>query len=177
MRRQAKAVNFGIVYGISDYGLSQNLNITRKEAASFIEQYFAVFQGVRKYMDDIVKDARRDGLRDDAAAAPPISAGDYRFELQSALICRAHGDEYANSRHSSRYYQAGDGADGRATEAGRTREAGCCFKYTMSSYSKCLKKSWRSMRRIVPEVMADALKLDVPLSADVDFGLTWYEAK
>ena len=61
MRRQAKAVNFGIVYGISDYGLSQNLDITRREAAQFIEQYFAVFQGVRKYMDEIVKDARRDG--------------------------------------------------------------------------------------------------------------------
>lgn len=45
MRRQAKAVNFGIVYGISDYGLSQNLNISRKDAASFIEQYFVVFQG------------------------------------------------------------------------------------------------------------------------------------
>ncbi|MXO81718.1 DNA polymerase I, partial [Paenibacillus sp. OT2-17] len=61
MRRSAKAVNFGIVYGISDYGLSQNLNITRKEAARFIDQYFDVFQGVRRYMDDIVKDAKRDG--------------------------------------------------------------------------------------------------------------------
>ena len=44
MRRQAKAVNFGIVYGISDYGLSQNLGITRKEAAAFIERYFHSFQ-------------------------------------------------------------------------------------------------------------------------------------
>ena len=43
MRRAAKAVNFGIVYGISDYGLSQNLDITRKEAANFIEKYFASF--------------------------------------------------------------------------------------------------------------------------------------
>src|SRR5690606_38048174 len=61
MRRQAKAVNFGIVYGISDYGLSQNLDITRKEAAQFIEQYFQVFTGVRKFMDDIVQQARKDG--------------------------------------------------------------------------------------------------------------------
>ncbi len=61
MRRQAKAVNFGIVYGISDYGLSQNLNITRKEAAAFIEHYFHVFQGVRKYMEDIVQQARQNG--------------------------------------------------------------------------------------------------------------------
>ena len=61
MRRAAKAVNFGIVYGISDFGLSQNLNITRKEAAKFIEQYFEAFKGVRKYMDEIVIQARQDG--------------------------------------------------------------------------------------------------------------------
>ena len=59
MRRQAKAVNFGIVYGISDFGLSNNLNITRKEAGRFIEQYFEVFQGVRGYMDNIVVQARK----------------------------------------------------------------------------------------------------------------------
>ena len=52
MRDAAKAVNFGIVYGISDYGLSQNLNITRKEAAKFIETYLASFPGVKKYMDE-----------------------------------------------------------------------------------------------------------------------------
>ncbi len=55
MRRQAKAVNFGIVYGISDYGLSQNLGITRKAAAEFIEKYLESFPGVQEYMEDIVK--------------------------------------------------------------------------------------------------------------------------
>ncbi len=54
MRRTAKAVNFGIVYGISDYGLSQNLDITRKEAAKFIENYLESFPGVKEYMDSIV---------------------------------------------------------------------------------------------------------------------------
>ena len=60
MRRQAKAVNFGIVYGISDYGLSQSLNITRK-AKAFIDDYLASFPGVKQYMSDIVKDAKADG--------------------------------------------------------------------------------------------------------------------
>ena len=58
MRRQAKAVNFGIVYGISDYGLSQNLGIPRK-AAEFIEKYLESFPGVQEYMEDIVKDAKQ----------------------------------------------------------------------------------------------------------------------
>lgn len=61
MRRQAKAVNFGIVYGISDYGLSQNLGITRKEAKQFIERYFNSYPSVKEYMDDIVVEAKQKG--------------------------------------------------------------------------------------------------------------------
>ncbi len=82
MRRQAKAVNFGIVYGISDYGLSQNLNITRKAAAQFIEQYFKVFQGVRRYMDEIVEKARRDGYVIHLAEPSSLFAGNSLFQLQ-----------------------------------------------------------------------------------------------
>ena len=61
MRRQAKAVNFGIVYGISDYGLSQNLNITRKEAGTFIDRYLDSYPGVQRYMKDIIEDAKEKG--------------------------------------------------------------------------------------------------------------------
>src|SRR5690606_34350591 len=61
MRRQAKAVNFGIVYGISDFGLSQNLGITRKEAKQFIERYFESYPGVKSYMDEIVQEAKLNG--------------------------------------------------------------------------------------------------------------------
>src|SRR5699024_12654351 len=61
MRRQAKAVNFCIVYGISDYGLSQNLGITRKEAKKFIERYFASYPGVQTYMEEIVQEAKQQG--------------------------------------------------------------------------------------------------------------------
>src|SRR5690606_19528707 len=61
MRRQAKAVNFGIVYGISDYGLSQNLGITRKEAKQFIDKYFEIYTGVKEYMEEIVREAKLNG--------------------------------------------------------------------------------------------------------------------
>ncbi|MER2072354.1 MAG: DNA polymerase I, partial [Psychrobacillus sp.] len=62
MRRAAKAVNFGIVYGISDYGLSQSLDITRKEAAIFIEKYLKSFPGVKEYMDDSIQTAKQKGF-------------------------------------------------------------------------------------------------------------------
>src|SRR5699024_5644221 len=61
MRDQAKAVNFGIVYGISDYGLSQNLGISRKEAKDFIDRYFHIYPGVKEYMEEIVQQAKHDG--------------------------------------------------------------------------------------------------------------------
>lgn len=62
MRRRAKAVNFGIVYGISDYGLSQNLGISRKEAQQFIDTYFEKYPGVKTYMEDIVREAKDKGF-------------------------------------------------------------------------------------------------------------------
>ena len=68
MRRQAKAVNFGIVYGISDYGLSQSLGITRKEAGEFIERYLESFPGVKEYMDDIIVEAKQKGYVSTLAA-------------------------------------------------------------------------------------------------------------
>jgi len=61
MRSMAKSANFGIIYGISAYGLSQNLNIPRKEAAEFIDNYFKEFPGVKKYMDRVINEARENG--------------------------------------------------------------------------------------------------------------------
>jgi DNA polymerase-1 len=61
MRRQAKAVNFGVVYGISPFGLSRNLGISTKKAGAFIDQYFAQYPGVRQWLDDTIAQARKDG--------------------------------------------------------------------------------------------------------------------
>ena len=61
MRRRAKAVNFGIVYGISDFSLSQDIGVTVAEAKAYMEAYFATFPGVRKYMDDVVAKAKEQG--------------------------------------------------------------------------------------------------------------------
>lgn len=176
MRRQAKAVNFGIVYGISDYGLSQNLDITRRDAAQFIEQYFAVFQGVRKYMDDIVKDARRDGyvttLLQRRRYLPEITASN--FNLRS----------FAERTAMNTPIQ-GTAADiiklAMVQMADRLKQEGLKSRMLLQVHDELVfevpEEELETMRRVVPEVMAAALKLDVPLSADVDFGLTWYDAK
>ncbi|WP_307605299.1 DNA polymerase I [Paenibacillus sp. V4I9] len=176
MRRQAKAVNFGIVYGISDYGLSQNLDITRRDAAQFIEQYFAVFQGVRKYMDEIVKDARRDGyvttLLQRRRYLPEITASN--FNLRS----------FAERTAMNTPIQ-GTAADiiklAMVQMADRLKQDGLKSRMLLQVHDELVfevpEEELETMRRVVPEVMAAALQLDVPLSADVDFGLTWYDAK
>ncbi len=176
MRRQAKAVNFGIVYGISDYGLSQNLDITRKEAANFIEQYFAVFQGVRKYMDDIVQVARKNGyvttLLQRRRYLPEIAASN--FNLRS----------FAERTAMNTPIQ-GTAADiiklAMVQMAKRLQDEKLESRMLLQVHDELVfevpEKELDTMRRIVPEVMESALELDVPLKADVDYGLTWYEAK
>ena len=78
-------MNFGIIYGISDYGLSQSLNITRKEAAKFIDTYLASFPGVKKYMDDIVAEAKLKGyvttLMNRRRYLPEITSSNFNLEV------------------------------------------------------------------------------------------------
>ncbi|MBP2002520.1 DNA polymerase-1 [Paenibacillus shirakamiensis] len=176
MRRSAKAVNFGIVYGISDYGLSQNLNITRKEAAQFIDQYFEVFQGVRKYMVDIVKEAKQDGY------------------VTTLLERRRYLPEINASNFNLRSF-----AERTAMNTPIQGTAADIIKLAMVLMNEALKEhklksrmllqvhdelvfevpedELEIMKKLVPETMERALPLSVPLKADVSEGLNWYEAK
>ncbi|CAM3790098.1 DNA polymerase I [Marinicrinis lubricantis] len=176
MRRRAKAVNFGIVYGISDYGLSQNLNITRKEAAAFIEQYFAVFQGVRAFMDDIVKQAKKDGY------------------VSTLLHRRRYLPEINASNFNQRSF-----AERTAMNTPIQGTAADVIKLAMVQlYNRMQKEKVQSrmllqvhdelvlevppnemdlMERMVRETMENALELAVPLKVEVSSGKDWYEAK
>ncbi|TVX92347.1 DNA polymerase I [Paenibacillus agilis] len=176
MRRQAKAVNFGIVYGISDYGLSQNLNITRKEAAQFIDQYFAVFQGVRTFMDDIVKQARQDGyvktLLERRRYLPEINASN--FNLRS----------FAERTAMNTPIQ-GTAADiiklAMVQMDKRMREMQLKSRMLLQVHDELVfevpQDEVETMKKLVPEVMEQAIELSVPLRADVSTGSNWYEAK
>lgn len=176
MRRQAKAVNFGIVYGISDYGLAQNLDITRAEARRFIDQYFSVFQGVRKYMEDIVKQARRDGyvttLLHRRRYLPDINASNYNL--------RSFAERTAMNTPIQ-----GTAADiiklAMVRMAERMKEAGLKSRMLLQVHDELVfevpEGELDTMRTLVPEVMENALELAVPLKAEVSDGINWYEAK
>ncbi|PZE21041.1 DNA polymerase I [Paenibacillus xerothermodurans] len=176
MRRSAKAVNFGIVYGISDYGLSQNLNITRKEAASFIEQYFAVFKGVRQYMDEIVKEARQNGyvttLLHRRRYLPEINASNFNlrsFAERTAMNTPIQGT--AADIIKLAMVQMDE----------RLKQEGLQSRMLLQVHDELVfevpNDEVEIMTTIVPDVMEHALELGVPLKVDVDTGANWYEAK
>mgnify|MGYP001270281756 CR=1 FL=1 len=176
MRRQAKAVNFGIVYGISDYGLSQNLNITRKQAADFIEQYFQVFKGVRNYMDEIVKAARRDGY--------VTTLLNRRRYLPDILSKNFNVRSFAERTAMNTPIQ-GSAADiiklAMVQCAERMKAEGLKSRMLLQVHDELVFEvapdELETMKKLVPEVMEHAVKLDVPLKADVSYGTDWYEAK
>ncbi|ASR49978.1 DNA polymerase I [Paenibacillus kribbensis] len=176
MRRSAKAVNFGIVYGISDYGLSQNLNITRKEAARFIDQYFDVFQGVRRYMDDIVRDAKRDGyvktLLERRRYLPEINASNFNlrsFAERTAMNTPIQGTAADIIKLAMVQMDAA------------LRERGLRSRMLLQVHDELVfevpPEEIETMKELVPATMEAALKLSVPLKAEVSYGFNWYEAK
>jgi DNA polymerase I len=176
MRRQAKAVNFGIVYGISDYGLSQNLNITRKQAADFIERYFSVFHGVKRYMEVIVEEAKKHGY-----VTTMLQRRRYLPEINSRNFnLRSFAERTAMNTPIQ-----GTAADiiklAMVTMARRMEQEKLASRMLLQVHDELIfevsEAELDTMRRLVPEVMEHALSLDVPLKVDVNYGPSWYEAK
>ncbi|MFC4409814.1 DNA polymerase I [Chungangia koreensis] len=176
MRRAAKAVNFGIVYGISDYGLSQSLNITRKEAGQFIDRYLSSFQGVKEYMDEIVREAKRTGyvstLLNRRRYLPDITSSN--FNLRS----------FAERTAMNTPIQ-GTAADiiklAMVKMADRLEKENMQARMLLQVHDELIfeapEEELKKLEKIVPEVMESALELKVPLKVDYAHGKTWYETK
>ena len=113
MRSSCKAVNFGIVYGISDFSLAQDIGVSRKEAAAFIRSYLDSYPGVENYMETIKETAREQGyvttLFGRRRALPDMR----QQKLQRPLGHRADRDEHAHSGHGCGHHQDRDGACAR----------------------------------------------------------------
>ena len=176
MRRAAKAVNFGIVYGISDYGLSQNLNITRKEAAAFIERYFASFPGVRKYMDDTVQSAKKDGfvttIMKRRRYLPDITSSN--FNLRSFAERTAMNTPIQGSAADIIKKAMIDMAEALERESMQTR---MLLQVHDELIFEAPQHELEKLKSLVPQVMESAVKLNVPLKVDFAFGDTWFDTK
>ena len=176
MRRQAKAVNFGIVYGISDYGLSQNLNISRKRAKEFIDRYLEEFQGVKDFMESVVKEAREkdyvETLFHRRRYLPDIHSSN--FNLRSFAERTAMNSPIQGS--------AADILKMAMIELDREmRERQFKAKLLLQVHDELIfevpQDELESLQSLVEEVMENAVSLKVPLRADSNVGDNWFEAK
>ncbi|MBS4461671.1 MULTISPECIES: DNA polymerase I [unclassified Facklamia] len=175
-RRQAKAVNFGIVYGISDYGLSQNLNITRKAAKTFIDRYFEKYPGVAQFMEDIVKEAKEQGyvstLFNRRRYLPDIYSSN--FNLRSFAERTA-----MNSPIQGTAADIIKVAMIRLDEA--LREEKLSAKLLLQVHDELILEAPEAelerLAELVPQVMEEAVALAVPLKVDYNSGINWYDIK
>ena len=175
-RRNAKAVNFGVVYGISDFGLANNLGISRKAAKNYIETYFERYPGIKNYMDRVVREARDKGYVE-------------------TLFHRRRELPDINSRN----FNIRSFAERTAINSPIQGSAADILKVAMIHLDQALKKGdyqsrmllqvhdeivlevpnaeLEAIQKLVKETMESAIELSVPLVADENAGQTWYEAK
>lgn len=175
-RRNAKAVNFGIVYGISSFGLSQDLSITRKEAAKYIEDYFHTYPGIKAFLDDVVAHAKENGyVKTLFGRRRPVP------ELASSnFMQRSFGERVAMNAPIQ-----GTAADiMKIAMIGvnkRLKEQKMKSRLVLQVHDELLIETHHTeidtVKEILGEEMEQAAVLAVPLEIDMHTGNNWYEAK
>lgn len=175
-RSEAKAVNFGIIYGISDYGLSQNLNIPRKEAKEYIDNYMASYPSIKEYMDSIVEKAKEDGyvetLFKRRRYVPEINSRNFNvrsFGQRVALNTPIQGT-------------AADIIKIAMIETDKNlKKAGLDAKIVLQIHDEIILEADEACKdeaiKILRESMEAAADLKVPLIVDIDTGVSMYESK
>ena len=176
MRSRAKAVNFGLVYGMSEFSLAAQTGMTRREAHEYIENYFAKYPGVRDYMDRIKAQAREDGyvstLVGRRRALPEIRSTNHNV--------RAFGERVALNTPIQ-----GTAADiiklAMVAVYGRLKKENLRSRLILQVHDELIVETWRdetdAVKKILTEEMSGAMQLDVQLVAEASVGEDWYAAK
>jgi DNA polymerase I len=176
MRRTAKAVNFGIIYGISSFGLSENLDIDVASAKEFIDKYLATFPGIKEYMDNVIKEAKQKGY------------------VLTVMNRKRIIDELYNPNYMIRM----QGERMALNTPIQGSSADIIKKAMIDLYNEFNNKNLKSkillqvhdelvfdvnkdekdrVIKLVTDIMENTYKLDVPMKVELDFGKNWYEAK
>ena len=175
-RRHAKAVNFGIVYGISEFSLSEDIGVSRYEAKQYIENYLSNYRGVRTYMKKVVEDAREAGY-----TTTLYGRKRYIPELKSSNFNIRQGAE----RIALNSPIQGTAADLiklamiRVEEALNEKypEAELLLQVHDELIVECPEEIADEVSRLVSSVMRNVARLAVPLTAEAKYGKSWYDAK
>jgi len=176
LRSSAKAVNFGIIYGISSFGLGQGLNISRKEAEQYISKYFETYPVIKDFLDRMVEDGRNNGMvRTEYGRIRPIP------EISSTnFMQRSFGERIA--MNSPIQGTAADimkiamiRVEKRISE--ETKNSRLILQVHDELLVEAVKEEEELVARILKEEMEAAAELAVPLEVEVKTGTSWYEAK
>lgn len=175
-RRNAKAVNFGIVYGISSFGLSQDLSITRKEAAEYIDRYFETYPGIKKFLDDTVAHAKEMGyvvtLFGRRRPVPELSSSNF---MQRSFGERVAMNAPIQGTAADVMKIAMIGVHRELT--GRKMKSRLVLQVHDELLIEAYEEELEEVQKILKEQMEQAAQLDVPLEVDMHTGKNWYEAK
>ena len=176
MRREAKAVNFGIIYGISDFGLSKNLDIPLQTARGYIEKYFETYSAVKEYMNSNVEFAKKHGyvstLTGRKRIIPEINSPNFNLRL-------------FGERAAMNMPLQGSSADiikiAMLNVSKALKKAGLNAKLILQVHDELVIDAPEEEKEIAAEIlkceMENAVKLNVPLTVEVHTGKNWYEAK
>jgi DNA polymerase-1 len=176
MRRMAKAVNFGIIYGISGYGLSENLGIAPNEASKFIKDYLSIYPGIKAYMDNVIKDAHANGyvrtLFNRKRNIPELNNKNY--------MIRAGGERMALNTPIQ-----GTQADiiklAMIRIHDELKKRNLKTKMILQVHDElifdCLESEKDEIIKLVADIMNHVCELSVPLRVDIEYGDNWYNAK
>ena len=176
LRRKAKAVNFGIIYGISEYGLAKNVKCSPKEAADYIKKYFETYPEVKEYMDKNVEFARKNGY-----VTTIFNRRRYIKEINSQNYnLRAFGERAAMNMPLQ-----GSSADiikiAMVNVYDRLNKEGFKSKLIMQVHDELIidapENEAEAVKKLLVYEMENAVKLSVPLTVEAEEGKTWYDAK
>lgn len=176
LRSQAKAVNFGIVYGISDYGLSQNLNIPRKEASTYINNYLEHYSGIKKYMDEEIKKGKEIGyvktILNRRRYIPELNAKNFNI--------RSFGERVALNTPIQ-----GSAADiikiAMVKVYKSLKEKNLKSKLILQIHDELIVDAVddevEEVKKLMKDIMESAVEMDIPLKIDMQVGSSLYETK
>ena len=175
-RRVAKAVNFGIIYGISSYGLSENLNIPTYEAKGFIDNYLSTYPGIKEYMDKTIKQAHEDGY---------VKTLFNRIRIIPELQNKNYMIRQAGERMALNTPIQGTSADiikkAMVEVHKKFKEKNLKSKMILQIHDELVidtkKEELEEVKTILKETMENTYKLNVPLKVDINIGDNLYEAK
>lgn len=175
-RSRAKAVNFGIVYGISDFGLAEQIGVSRKDAKEYIEQYLEKYSGIKKFMDDVVEDAKEKGY---------VETLFHRRRYIPELTSKNYMVRQFGTRVAMNTPIQGTAADimkiAMIEIYNKLREENLDAKIVLQVHDEliieCKIEEKEKVKEILQNGMENAAKLSIPLKAEVSEATNWYEAK